>query len=359
MEEKSIINFTAENAMLSHEVKNFLSNIEAEMQSLTLLIESIDSISNIYKVIESQVQQIAEGGPHLNGNAAQLHAELTNSSTAIAKIGGRKFYSELDRFEKLLEKIEVNLPSSSSYISKIIQNINILSDRYDNFIAVRTGVSASQVLFQAHLVNIDINKFTQSVNFFAASLSDEQITIEKHLSLTLFLPAKLEFKEFIEKLSALESIYSELCQIFEISESDEPLRISKIESGSLWASIFGNSTIVALMAEFLKSSAHFLYRNYTAEGKISAIPSKLESLNSVLDFSNKLSAKGIDVSEMQDQVAKAGVVIAKDLTRLLEKQSTITVNDAVIPLGPTEKRNLLEMRAPKQIGNNTEEQPLN
>jgi hypothetical protein len=62
------------------------------------------------------------------------------------------------------------------------------------------------------------------------------------------------------------------------------------------------------MVSLIEGSARFMHRNYTNEGKIASIPKTIESLDRILDLSNRLKENGVDVSSLQESLAKNAVI---------------------------------------------------
>jgi len=115
--------------------------------------------------------------------------------------------------------------------------------------------------------------------------------LEDGRELSIVLSSSMTLSQFILKLKALESIYQELCMLSGISIAEFPIQILKIESGSLWAKVFGHSKIIALMTNLIESGTSFVYRNYTTEGKLNSIPRKVETIESVLKLSIQLKER--------------------------------------------------------------------
>lgn len=80
------------------------------------------------------------------------------------------------------------------------------------------------------------------------------------------------------------------------------------------------------MIDFLRSGAAFMHRNYTTEGKVVSLPSKLESLDKIVDLSGRLREQGVDTTEINEELRRAAVGIAKGLNKLIEHQHKIEIN---------------------------------
>jgi len=137
---------------------------------------------------------------------------------------------------------------------------------------------------------------------------------------------------FIIKLQSIEKTYEELCILLNISLSEYPIQLSKIESGSLWVKIFGNTKVIEFLTATLESGAKFIYTNYTNEGKISIIPKNVETIESILHLKENLEKQGISSAELNEELKKSSILIAKNLNKLLENESNITINNKIITI---------------------------
>jgi hypothetical protein len=318
--------------MLSFQLSKVLSDHLTEIKDLSELVVSLEEIEKIQGIIEQYSLLIAKGGQELAGNAGQMHSELANARRLVAAISPRKFFSEIGTLLEVLKKIDAVNPLPGGIVRELLEDLETFTDVFDLFIREQNAVNLTPLIFQASALGNRLRSWRGTIEFIYRLVEPEEPQLSSSGSFTLLLPSQLSFREFVDRLKALEEIYSELCQLLGFSEVEYPLQISKIESGSLWASVFGNSTVLKLIDDFLRNAASYIHRNHTAEGKLAAIPSKLETLDQILNFSEKLKAAGMDSSEMHEEIVKGGVVIAKDLNRLLSGQKSITVNSNTIVL---------------------------
>jgi hypothetical protein len=152
-------------------------------------------------------------------------------------------------------------------------------------------------------------------------------------SLALFLASDANFEGFIGKLEALNAIYIELCELFQISAKELPLEIGKVESGSLWVKIFGESRIISSMISLIESTVQYLYRNFTKEGGMASIPKNVEVITSIVNLEHELKESGIDTTEIKEHIRKSSVLVARQLTRLLGGEPKVEVNGREYTLG--------------------------
>ena len=83
----------------------------------------------------------------------------------------------------------------------------------------------------------------------AEVLRDDTSPVDERTAknLSLYLVAEYTFDEFIMKLDAINSIYIQLAQIMNVSVTEHPIQVRKVEAGSIWLDILGYPKIIELM----------------------------------------------------------------------------------------------------------------
>jgi len=147
----------------------------------------------------------------------------------------------------------------------------------------------------------------------------------------------------------IEQIYEELCHLFNVSAKQEPLTIIKIESGTVWAWLKGNPSVVNGIKSVIEKAAHYFYRNYTDEGKLSVIPKNIETIESILHLSDELKKRDIPTDKLDEHIKKASVTIGNRLEKLLQGEEEIELNGDVIALTPSSQQRLIAKRHIKLI----------
>lgn len=156
--------------------------------------------------------------------------------------------------------------------------------------------------------------------------STETVPSEGHSQLDLSFPFVSQIREISDKLCALESLYSETAVLLGVSPAEYPLRVSRVESGSLWVRVFGESRVVTLLIKLIDSTLAFFYRSYTNEGQITRLNKSSDAVRLMLKLSAELKSEGIDVEEFEDEIKKASVQLGKELNRLLAGEPAVIVN---------------------------------
>lgn len=147
-----------------------------------------------------------------------------------------------------------------------------------------------------------------------------------------------------ERLASLNKLYEELCGLLEASLQRYPLRIIRLEVGSLFTVTQGFDKAIDLLGDLIKSALNYFYRNYTNEGKITLIPRKVEVIESALHLRDALAERGVSVERLDSKLQQASIIIADELNDLLGAVSRANVNGQIFE-APKELQELITARS--------------
>ncbi|MGO4390535.1 hypothetical protein AB4Z46_04175 [Variovorax sp. M-6] len=318
------------NYMHAFELQRNIDRFSSEIESFQPFFATVSALAKAAEGINASLEGLAVGGTKLNESAGHIHNLLAGVNQSIPKGNHRQFFRALEHFQRAVAELQ---SSPSELITKLNAQVENFSSLYDTFLSNQGGKYSLPLVLAAQQLQAKIELIFDLLQLFEESVASHDVPSGLETSLALWLPAYTNLTDFAQRLLALQSLYSELCMLLSISEVEHPLRISKIESGSLWAKVFGESKVIGMMASFVEQTASWLYRNYTNEGKLAAIPRKVETIDALLGLTTRLNAAGFDTESMQEHIEKSAVAISKDLAILLEGQPSVTVNEKTISVG--------------------------
>lgn len=318
--------------MLSFQIKEEISKILVGFKDAQYFFDCLKNINATFPELDKYIQQIAQGSD-LNGSANGLRAHLTQVRQKIGEVKPRSFFSSMEKLQFEINQAKEYGFNDISQLIKIDIQIDEFSHSYETYIETYSPESAATMIVEGKSLESLLYGFKHGLTFYLNNIELPISEIENRQELSIVLSTQLTLSEFISKLQTIEKIYFEMCMLTNVSTEEFPIQISKIESGSLWAKLFGESKVISLMTSFIESTASYAYRNYTNEGKIAAIPMKISAIDSVLEIRTKLEAQGIEVDGMNDHLSKSAVIIAKELNKLIEGQPEIVVNDKKLTVG--------------------------
>ncbi|MEJ5030019.1 hypothetical protein [Comamonas sp. MYb69] len=335
------------------EFKNRISIFLDESEQFKAFIDGLHTLSSYANAMDQFLKLIPKGSAQYSNSGTGLHSHLANTKSVIAGINNRQFFRSLEGFQKSLLAFEPENKDPTSLISTVERSIENFSDVYDHFLSHQNPDNALPLILAARELNTQISVLYKAFSFFEDKLIEQAVPGSSESKLTVILPQHLTLKDFAKKLLAIQELYSELCMLMAVSEASEPLRIAKIESGSLWAMVIGETRIINLMTSFLERTATWAYRNYTSEGKITAIPQKVEAIDSLLGLSKRLAEQNIDTTIIKEHISKSAVALSKNLSEILDGQPSITINDQTISVGTESHKNFISNHSTLHLSRDT------
>ena len=335
--------------MLSFQIKEELERLLESFDEAKYFFDCLESIDSTFPTLNEYIQDVATGGDKASNAVNQLRNHLAQTRQKIGDVKPRSFFASLEQLQTEIKQAKEYGFNDLSQLDEIENKLDTFSHTYETYIESYSPQSAGSMVVEARSLSALLDGFRKGLGFYLANIESEVPELEDGRELSIVLPSTMTLSEFIDKLKSIEVIYNELCMLTKVSSSEFPIQILKIESGSLWAKVFGNSKVIALLTSLIESGAGFVYRNFTTEGKLVSIPKKVESVEAVLELSKKLEEQGIDIKELNDHISKSSVMVAKELNRLISGQPEIVINNSKLSIGDEIQKKLIETNAPLKL----------
>jgi len=271
----------------------------------------------------------------------------------IKKVSPIRILKEVENILGSLAETESGLDSeTNARLNTLKTELEAFRGAYEKFILAQQLGETAQLLSIAQRVDVAVNSSIMFATVVLKNLCPEAGAERTADQLEIYLSSETDFLLFLEKINTIEQIYEEFCHLFNVSAKQEPLRIVKIESGTAWAWLKGNIAVVTAMRSVIEKAAHYFYRNYTDEGKLSTIPKKIETIDSVLHLSDELKKRDIPTEQLDEHLKKASIKIGNQLEKLLSGEEQIELNGEVIALTPSSQQKLIAKKQIKLIEGN-------
>jgi hypothetical protein len=295
--------------------------------------------------IEKQESQAVEQNEE-DSEEENYHQSLQYFSQHIRRritiISPKQFFVGISSLEEAIDEIVKELGKNSNPFAGLRTRLANFSRKYELFFQNDSYSAVIDIVYSANSLVEDFGTILKFIDALKINLIGHVEYGESFRELSIFLNSSYSCQEFIDKLDSIQTIYSELCLLLNVSETEYPLRIIKIESGSLFARIFGESKVIGIFGSLIKDTVSFLYRRYTNEGRIEAISKQAEAIEKVLELNRKLEHAGIDTAESKEVIRKSAVIIADKLNHLLLGEPEIELNGEFISLDGKLKQKYLE-----------------
>jgi hypothetical protein len=319
--------------MTTYEVLRVLGRLSAELESA----ESIAVIHRArlnYSKLMNPVGAMSDHDANKTASlVGQLQSELNAIRQNLKESKPAQNFIALDKWITTLKDLNQVVEGSDFGLKDLIEKAQKFYDAYDQFVQNYGNSDTFYLMLAAH----DLDQLITATYALSARvvslLATTALPKDNYEELSIFFPSPTSLEDVIEKLKALKRVYEELCRLLDVSESEYPLQISKIEAGSLWIKLFGESKVIQTLTDLLRSGVSYMYRNFTAEGKVSAIPKNAEAIDSLLELSTKLRAHGIDNSVLNENIKQSAIIISQQLNGLLAGEPITEINGQRFSVG--------------------------
>ena len=339
--------------MTSKDLYSKFELLEANLRQNQYLLNAIRGMSNRHNEISDlQSRPLLLDDVHQIHNAVNaIKIKLREIILEIKKHSPKRIFAENHAVIQAIAMVESAFDSQTTKRFELLRKeVEGFGEAYERFISNQQLGEVAHLLSVAQRVDAAVSSSIEFASITLRNLCPEvQPVGTPEERLEIYLSTKSDFLIFLEKTSALEQIYEEFCHLFDISSKQEPLKIVKIESGSLWVWLNGNPKAVAAVKSVIEKAAHYFYRNYTDEGKLSAIPKKVETIESVLHLSDELKKRDIPTDQLDEHLKKASNAIGNNLEKLLVGEEQIELNGEVIALTPAGQQKLIASKRVKMI----------
>ena len=292
------------------------------------LLRALPAMVQPYQEIaENTSALIAQTAADRTANLVQaLRNKVAEARNEYKKLRPSAVFKSADTLLNELATLQAGNATVGKGVGRVMDALRRFHDCYEAFIEDYELPAAYELLIASRDLESAIQALTDVLNSVLITLRPISPVLREQGSIELYLDSPPSVEQVLRQLQALAALYTEVAGLLSVSASQHPLVIGNLNAGSLWTLLFGHSRVMGVLGSLIESSARFLYRNYTAEGRISAVPRKLEALNAVLQFADVLADAGVDTTEMKGHLQKSGVVVARELNELLAGTPRVVVN---------------------------------
>jgi hypothetical protein len=276
--------------------------------------------------------------------------KFTALNSKLSNIPVRGLFSDLEKMDSLIALPVDGTDSPNLLLPEYVLNqtkhsIEQLTKALEYYLARKDDRFLVYGLFvNATKLSLLLETIMSMVETIRTALQQDYVELDETVTkrFSIHIPSNQSFEDVLIKLTAIRQIYFELAGIMGISVSEHPIEVIKIEAGSLWVDILGYPKIIEFLEKLANDTISYFYRNFTTEGKISALPKNVETIEAVLHLRRDLKAVGINTDDMDEILAKSSVVIAQQLNNLLLKEARIRINEQEHWIGDEYEQKYLE-----------------
>ncbi|MEH1905936.1 MAG: hypothetical protein V7L04_32305 [Nostoc sp.] len=231
--------------MQSFQVVEQLETLRNVLKSteINAFMDCLSILNDCRNQLNTSIVNLLDSNADANTTTQHLithRKNITNLQAEIkTRIKPKLVFTSLERLRTAFSVFVEELNQEAAYINTIYCQFIELENVYDKFIQDYSYSSTVELVYSGTDLFHSLKNTEDISTIIWVNLHNQYEYNNSLGSLSLYLDSEYTYNNFIKKLEAFQKLYSLLCFILHISESDFPLRIAKIESGSLFVKIFG------------------------------------------------------------------------------------------------------------------------
>lgn len=343
--------------MTTYDLRERARDLLHALTGQNFLLERITApggVLEMYEQVQETLAEVVETEVSATTTNLLISArQLTGEAAAqMRSWPSRRVYRDIEEMEAALHmptsKRTTAEPLGTEMVARLRQALGEVSERYERFL---------QLSSRKHTLNLlqALSRFTHILDAVVEVLREIERTIsgpevpEGYESLTLIFDADFTIEEITIVAQATQRIYSELAGLLGVSESEHPLRLHRAEVGSTIIEEIGIGVVIDLMSTFFTAAGSFLLRRVRAKDQLLSIPAKLDEMDRLLHFTERMEEAGMDASIPRSELEKAAVLIAKNLTASIAEHSLVQVNETDLREQRPDRARALRARQPQRL----------
>jgi len=136
--------------------------------------------------------------------------------------------------------------------------------------------------------------FTSSTFLNNLELESKSIPKDNQVIEIQIISQEYSLRNFASLLSYIDDLYQDLCKAFPIHYEDFPLNVIKVESGSIWAKLFGKFDLIQLIKDLIVGLANYIRDLQTGKIDLEKFENKVKKAELVIELKAKAKECGMD-----------------------------------------------------------------
>jgi hypothetical protein len=317
--------------MTSYQLREHLSKVLELISTEHVLVKYIFILSWGYDQISEELSELL----HLRNRAVfskkqqvaqEKFFELRKQSESFP-LG--QIFHEAIQLQKELERLEeVFQHTQDKAIRELYAQVEHFYKAFESFAREATDQRFAELILEAaHLSTILASTRRVFSTIEQVLLPDEPEAPDVDRLALLLEEEVASLPAIVEKLSALQASYEELCWLVDVSLEEYPLQVAKVEAPNLWVCIEGERRVIGIMSALVGRYAQFMYSRFGSDGTTSVVSERVISTQSLVNLTDELERAGFnEVVRHTDRLQKSALALRRDLTSLMAEQPTIRVN---------------------------------
>lgn len=325
--------------MTSYELLDFYEQILGKMEELDAYTKTLSDLINVINghgdVLLSLVYSTDMSQDTIN-KSSQQRGKVINDMQAFAMS-----FDILANHQKLIrvkEEISIILSNSYTELSEEKNKINNLLDEFFKvtsiiyeFVKTRSNQIIVNLLNEVSITVNKYDKFVESYKILKEFMSKTENHLEEREDEKIFkihfYDEHLDPEYFVLNIHSINESYEIMCQILNVSFSEYPLKVLKIESGSLLGKFLGYVPVVESLTYLSKKIIDLIFNKFTFEGKVLRTKQIFDLLNEDLVIRAKYKELGFETNLGEEEFTKYHYQLVKSIGKLVGQTTKVKIND--------------------------------
>jgi hypothetical protein len=333
--------------MTSYELLDFYEEILNKMGELDGYTEELSKLVKMVTPYQDKLLNTVYPDT-FNWNNANIQNELNTQRNAVIE-SIKNFsmnFNILDNHENLVrvrdeikaifDKYPIVLEDEKNKIINLFIEYDKVTKTIYQYVRTRNNSIIVELFIKINFIVNEYNKFVnsyQSIKCFMEKTENKITETENEKIIKLhFYDEHLNPEYFSMSIEAIKESYEIICMIRNVSPTEVPLKVVKIESGSWFTKFLGLDPVIEYLSFLIKKITELLFNKFTFEGNVLRHKQILDLLSKDAEVRLKYKELGYDIDFDEEEIVKYHYMAVKSIGKLVGKTTKMKINEKEIYL---------------------------
>lgn len=274
-------------------------------------------------------------------DGAAITQYLRSLQSEVRAIKARSLFLAIEETKDALSSLEDSLGGGDEAAPRRAKRLlQQFSDTYESFLETPSPRTVYTFVLSADMLRTALVTVASTLTAVKTRLGGDSLEQPDRNHLSILMPSPVDFGDFTDKLLAVRDSYESVGRMFAGGEELEPMRIGKVESGSMWVWVSGERETIRCLAAAFVNHARWIYRRRDATGPLPT-PTTNEAIE-LLDLTGSLTAAGRETANLAGAIESVSVQVASAAGVLVRGQPELVINGDQVSVAEESRERFLE-----------------
>lgn len=326
--------------MTSYELLDFYERVLGKIeelnvytQELTKLISSVnmerDMLLNTIYIGALNSSNVIHEADQRKNNIINLMQQFAMDFDILNNHG--KLIQIVSEIKYIFNDSPVVLEEEKDKITELLNNYSNLTSIIMNYLKTRKNDAIVELINTALITVSQYDKFIESYksikNFMLKTENKVEEKDDEKIFKIHFYDEHLDPEYFVLNIHSINESYEIMCQILNVSFNEYPLKVLKIESGSLLGKFLGYDPVIESLSYLAKKIIELIFNKFTFEGKVLRNRQLYALLNEDLELRAKYKELGFESNLGEEEFTKYHYQLVESIGKLIGQTTKVKIND--------------------------------